>query len=92
MTANRSEGTKLLGMDNVNPGCGLGGSLSIGHREIEVAMRNKKIDPLKSPGAQVVLSSCPGCTLYLADDIRRKGISLEIMQISRLTRERHGEY
>jgi hypothetical protein len=36
MAANRFKGSKLLGMDNVDQGCGLGGSFSIGHREIEV--------------------------------------------------------
>jgi hypothetical protein len=47
---------------------------------------DEKMDSLKRSGAQAVLSSRPGCMLYLADDIRRKRMSLEVMHISRLTK------
>jgi hypothetical protein len=45
------------------------------------------MDSLKRSGANAVLSSCLGCVLYLALDIRRKRMSLEVMPISRLKKK-----
>jgi glycolate oxidase iron-sulfur subunit len=73
-------------MDNADSCCGLGGSFRIAHREISLAIQDKKMDSLKRSGAQAVLSSCPGCMLYLAHGIRRKRMFLEVMPISRLTK------
>jgi glycolate oxidase iron-sulfur subunit len=84
MAANHSKASKVLEMDNADSCCGLGGSFRIAHREISLAIQDKKMDSLKRSGALAVVTLCPGCMAYLAHGIRRKRMSLEVMPVSRL--------
>lgn len=80
------EGIKYVEMDNADACCGLGGSFSIAHREISLGIQDKKMESLKRSGAQAVVTSCPGCMLYLAHGIRRNQLPVKVMHISRLSR------
>jgi len=83
---NSIDGIKYVEMDNADACCGLGGSFSIAHRDISIGIQDKKMESLKRSGAQTVVTSCPGCMLYLAHGIRRNKLPVKVMHISRLTR------
>lgn len=83
---NSIDGIEYVEMDNADACCGLGGSFSIAHREISLGIQDKKMASLKRSGAQAVVTSCPGCMLYLSHGIRRNKLPVQVMHISRLTR------
>jgi glycolate oxidase iron-sulfur subunit len=83
---NSIEGIKYIEMENADACCGLGGSFSIAHKEISLAIQSKKMESIKKSGAQAVVTSCPGCMFYLAHGVRRNHLPVKVMHISRLTR------
>jgi len=79
-------GIKYVEMENADACCGLGGSFSIAHKEISLAIQSKKMDSIKKSGAQAVVTSCPGCMFYLSHGVRRNRLPVEVVHISRLMR------
>jgi glycolate oxidase iron-sulfur subunit len=80
------EGVRYIEMENADACCGLGGSFSIAHREISLAIQSKKMDGIRKTGAQTVVTSCPGCMFYLSAGIKKNRMPVEVIHISRLTR------
>jgi glycolate oxidase iron-sulfur subunit len=78
------EGIKYIEMDNAEACCGLGGSFAIANREISLGIQSKKMDSIKKTGAQIVVTSCPGCMFHLADGMRRHRLPVKVMHISKL--------
>jgi glycolate oxidase iron-sulfur subunit len=71
-------------MDMAEKCCGQGGSFGIKHPEASLALLARKMESAKRTGAQAIVTSCPGCTMQLLDGVRRHGLSVEVMHISRL--------
>jgi glycolate oxidase iron-sulfur subunit len=71
-------------MDMAEKCCGQGGSFGIKHPEASLALLAQKMESAKRTGAQAIVTSCPGCTMQLLDGVRRHGLSMEVMHISRL--------
>ncbi len=82
------EGVKYVEMEGADDCCGMGGAFSITHRDISLAIQNKKMQSIIKTGAQAVVTSCPGCIIQLRDGVRRLGLSIEVMHISQLL---HGQ-
>jgi glycolate oxidase iron-sulfur subunit len=82
------EGVKYIEMDGADECCGLGGAFGITHRDISLAIQAKKMESIKKTGAQIVVTSCPGCLIQLRDGARRHGLPVEVMHISQLIRGR----
>jgi len=80
------EGLAFVEMDMGEKCCGQGGSFGIKHPEASLALLAQKMDSVKRTGAQAIVTSCPGCTIQLLDGVRRHGLSVEVMHISRLFR------
>jgi glycolate oxidase iron-sulfur subunit len=80
------EGIKYIEMENAEACCGLGGSFAIANREISLGIQSKKMESIKKTGAQVVVTSCPGCMFHLADGVRRYRLPVKVMHISKLMR------
>lgn len=78
------EGVKYVEMEGADKCCGLGGSFGITHRDVSLAILDKKMESIKKTGAGVVVTSCPGCMVQLMDGIRRQGAPVEVMHISQL--------
>lgn len=83
------EGIEYIEMENADACCGLGGSFAIANREISLAIQSKKMDSIKKSGAQVVVTSCPGCMFQLANGVRRHRLPVKVMHISKLIRGDH---
>lgn len=77
-------GITFIEMNHADACCGLGGSFGISHQDISRAMQNKKIDSIRQSGAQAVVTSCPGCMMYLKDGISRQGLDVRVLHIAQL--------
>lgn len=80
------KGLKYIEMEGADECCGLGGAFSMSHREVSLAIQAKKMQSIKKTGAQVVVTSCPGCMIQLMDGARRHGLNVEVMHISQMLR------
>lgn len=78
------QGLTFVEMDMAEKCCGQGGSFGIKHPEASLALLSQKMESVKRTGAQAIVTSCPGCTMQLLDGVRRHGLSVEVMHISRL--------
>jgi glycolate oxidase iron-sulfur subunit len=84
------EGIEYVEMENADACCGLGGSFAIHNREISLGIQAKKMDSIRKSGAQVVVTSCPGCMFQLANGVRRHRLPVKVMHISKLMRGNPG--
>ena len=78
------EGVKFVEMEGADDCCGLGGAFTLAHRDVSLAIQDKKINNIAKTGAQVVVTSCPGCIIQLKDGIKRHGLNVEVKHISEL--------
>jgi glycolate oxidase iron-sulfur subunit len=81
---NSAPGLNFVEMDMAEKCCGQGGSFGVKHPGPSLALLSRKMASVKRSGAQAIVTSCPGCTLQLLDGVRRHGLSVEVMHISRL--------
>jgi glycolate oxidase iron-sulfur subunit len=81
------EGVKFVEMEGADDCCGLGGAFTLAHRDISLAIQDKKIQNIKKTGAQIVVTSCPGCLIQLKDGVRRNNLPVKVMHISELMQE-----
>jgi glycolate oxidase iron-sulfur subunit len=80
---------RFVEMDMAEKCCGQGGSFGIKHPEASLALLAQKMGSARRTGAQAIVTSCPGCTMQLMDGVRRHGLSVEVMHISRLFSKRN---
>jgi glycolate oxidase iron-sulfur subunit len=78
------KGVKFVEMAGADDCCGLGGAFSLAHRDISLAIQDKKMQNIKNTGAQIVVTSCPGCLIQLKDGVRRNHLPVKVMHISEL--------
>lgn len=76
------KGLEFVEMQGADACCGLGGSFALSHRELSLAMQEKKIDAIAATGAESVVTSCPGCMIQLMDGIRRRSLKIAVKHIS----------
>jgi len=77
-------GVRFIEMENADACCGLGGSFGISHRDISSAIQEKKINAIKKTGADAVVTSCPGCLMYLAHGVQRHKLAVKVLHIAEL--------
>ena len=78
------DGVKFVEMEGADDCCGLGGAFTLAHRDISLAIQDKKMQNIKNTGAQIVVTSCPGCMIQLKDGVRRNNLPVKVMHISEL--------
>lgn len=77
-------GVAFVEMENADACCGLGGSFGISHADISHALQDKKVAAILKSGAQTVVTSCPGCQMFLADGLSRHNVPVRVMHIAEL--------
>jgi len=80
------KGVKYVEMEGADDCCGLGGAFTLAHRDMSLAIQDKKMQNIKNTGAQIVVTSCPGCLIQLKDGVRRNNLQVKVMHISELIR------
>ncbi len=67
--------------------CGFGGSFSFDYPEISSAILERKIENIKSTGANVVLTECPGCVMQIDGGLKKKALNVNVMHLAEFFEE-----
>jgi glycolate oxidase iron-sulfur subunit len=71
-------------MPNADRCCGMAGTFSIYFYDLSKRIADKKIADIKSTGADIVVTDCPGCQIQLIDSVIRHGMPQKVMHIMEL--------
>jgi glycolate oxidase iron-sulfur subunit len=61
--------------------CGMAGSFSISHYEISKKIADRKAQSIRTTGADIVATGCPGCELQLIDSMVRNNMGVTVKNI-----------
>jgi glycolate oxidase iron-sulfur subunit len=64
--------------------CGMAGTFSIYFYELSRKIADRKIADIKSTGADIVVTDCPGCQIQLIDSLTRHGMPQKVRHIMEL--------
>lgn len=76
------EGLELVEMQDCETCCGFGGSFSVMHEPISVAMAERKLSHAIDTGAEYIVSTDYSCLLQLDSLIKQKGLNLKVMHLA----------
>lgn len=71
-------------MPNADRCCGMAGTFSVYYYDLSKKIADKKVESIKSTGADIVVSSCPGCEIQLIDATIRNKLPVKVMHIMEL--------
>ncbi len=77
-------GVEYIEMPNADRCCGMAGTFSIYYYDLAKEIADKKVEAIKSTGADIVVSSCPGCEIQLIDSLLRNQVPVKVMHIMEL--------
>jgi glycolate oxidase iron-sulfur subunit len=75
---------KFVEMPDADRCCGMAGTFSIYFYDLSQKIAAKKADSIKSTGADIVVTDCPGCQIQLIDTLKRNGLSVQVRHIMEL--------
>lgn len=64
--------------------CGGGGSFSLTHYDMSMAINKRKIEDINGTGADVVITGCPGCRMHIEDGINQFGKEQKVLHTIQL--------
>jgi len=71
-------------MPNADRCCGMAGAFSLYYYDLSKQIADKKAEAIESTGADIVVSSCPGCEIQLIDSLLRNKVPVKVMHIMEL--------
>ena len=74
----------FIEMPNADSCCGMGGSFSLYYYDISKRIAEKKAEGIKTTGADVVVTACPGCMIQLYDITNHLNMPQKVMHIAEL--------
>jgi glycolate oxidase iron-sulfur subunit len=74
-------GVELVEMGNPCRCCGSGGSFNLSHYDLSLKILDRKMEDIKSTGADIVVTNCSGCMLQLKDGAYQKGMKVEVLHL-----------
>jgi glycolate oxidase iron-sulfur subunit len=77
-------GIEYVEMPNADRCCGMAGAFSLNYYELSQDIADKKVESIKSTGADIVVTSCPGCQIQLIDSVLRHKLPVKVMHIMEL--------
>jgi glycolate oxidase iron-sulfur subunit len=75
---------KFVEMADPDSCCGMAGTFSINFYELSQKIAAKKVEGIKSTGADIVATDCPGCEVQLIDSLTRAGLPVQVKHIMEL--------
>jgi len=75
---------EYIEMPNADRCCGMAGTFSVYYYDLSKKIADKKMESIKSTGADIVVSSCPGCEIQLIDGAIRNKLPVKVMHIMEL--------
>ena len=64
--------------------CGMAGTFSLNYYDLSKKIADKKMDTIKTSGADIVVTGCPGCQIQLIDNTIRHKLPVKVMHIMEL--------
>ena len=77
-------GVEYVEMPNADRCCGMAGAFSMHYYDLSKDIADKKAASIESTGADIVVSSCPGCEIQLIDSVVRNKLPVKVMHIMEL--------
>ncbi|MFH0778551.1 MAG: (Fe-S)-binding protein [Candidatus Eisenbacteria bacterium] len=77
-------GVVLREMEEPDRCCGGGGLYSFTQYDMSRAIVSHKVEAIRKTGAQLVLTSCPGCIMQLQDALLQAGVEIRVMHVAEL--------
>lgn len=77
-------GVDYVEMPNADRCCGMAGAFSMHYYDLSKDIADKKAASIESTGADIVVSSCPGCEIQLIDSVVRNKLPVKVMHIMEL--------
>ena len=71
-------------MPNADRCCGMAGAFSLHYYDLSKEIADKKAASIESTGADIVVTSCPGCEIQLIDSVVRNKLPVKVMHIMEL--------
>ena len=68
---------RFVEMEEADWCCGFGGLFSLFHSKTASAVNKRKMKNIKNTGANLVVTGCPGCLIYLRQGIQREKLPLK---------------
>ena len=78
------KGLNYVEMPNADMCCGMGGSFSVYHYDLTKKIADKKMDGIKTTGADIVVTACPGCMINLIDNAARNKMPQRVYHLLEL--------
>jgi glycolate oxidase iron-sulfur subunit len=75
---------KYVEMPDADRCCGMAGTFSVYFYELSKKIGDRKAADIKSTGADVVVTDCPGCQIQLIDSTTRNGMTQQVRHIMEL--------
>jgi len=70
---------RFVEMKDADRCCGLGGALGLFHPEISTKIAEAKVKAIVESGADIVATGCPGCIIFLREQLARRGIQKDVL-------------
>jgi len=77
-------GVEYIEMPNADRCCGMAGAFSLHYYDLSKDIGDKKAASIESTGADIVVTSCPGCEIQLIDSTVRNKVPVKVMHIMEL--------
>jgi len=84
-------GGQLIEMPEADVCCGSAGSYNLTEPEMAARLQNRKVQNIISTGANVVVTSNPGCLLQIQSGLKKAGSPIQAMHIADYLITGHGE-
>jgi L-lactate dehydrogenase complex protein LldE len=76
------KGLEIIEMKHTDVCCGFGGTFSVKHEAISMAMAEQKVENALATGAEIIVSTEASCLMHLQGYITKKKIPLKVMHIA----------
>jgi len=77
-------GIEYIEMPDADRCCGMAGAFSMYYYDLSKEIADKKAASIEATGADIVVSSCPGCEIQLIDSVVRNKLPVKVMHIMEL--------
>ena len=77
-------GIEYIEMPNADRCCGMAGTFSIYYYDLAKEIADKKMADIKTSGADIVVTDCPGCQIQLIDGAIRNNLPVKVMHLMEL--------
>jgi glycolate oxidase iron-sulfur subunit len=78
---------KLIALREAEHCCGSAGIYNLMHPELALKVLDRKMDNLEKTGADIVVTTNPGCLLQLETGVRRRGLKMKVQHLCQLLHE-----